>query len=91
MRGDAMKYSQYEEEYTIPKYKDDPSALMQEIRDVKKAMEAAYINFENLTEPELVDSCIYELKSIQMRYQYLLNLAKLRNVRADISFNEQRI
>lgn len=32
----------------------------------------AYQNFENATEPELIDSYIYELNAIQMRYKFLL-------------------
>ncbi len=32
----------------------------------------AYQNFENATDPELIDSYIYEVNAIQMRYKFLL-------------------
>ena len=39
-------------------------------------MEAAYSNFENVVDPDLIDSCIYELNAIQNRYKFLLKQMK---------------
>ena len=47
--------------------------------DLEKAasdLNAAYINFQNVTEPELIDYYIYHTKAMQTRYHYLLNFAK---------------
>ena len=47
--------------------------------DLEKAasdLNAAYINFQNVTEPELIDYYIYHTKAMQTRYHYLLNCAK---------------
>lgn len=38
----------------------------------KDSLDLAYQNFENATDPELIDSYIYEVNAIQMRYKFLL-------------------
>ena len=40
------------------------------------ALAQAYVRFDNTTEPELVDACIFELNALQSRYNYLLRLVK---------------
>jgi hypothetical protein len=39
-------------------------------------MEAAYSNFQNVVDPDLIDSCIYEMNAVQNRYKFLLKQAK---------------
>lgn len=50
--------------------------LINEINKTKVAMEAAYSNFQNVVDPDLIDSCIYELNAVQNRYKFLLKQAK---------------
>ena len=50
--------------------------LINEINKTKIALEAAYSNFENVVDPDLIDSCIYQLNAVQNRYKYLLKEAK---------------
>lgn len=50
--------------------------LRQELAATKMALDSAYSNLEYVIEPELIDSYIYQLKSIQLRYRFLLNQAK---------------
>jgi hypothetical protein len=50
--------------------------LLNEINKTKIAMEAAYSNFQNVVDPDLIDSCIYELNAVQNRYKFLLKQAK---------------
>ncbi len=54
--------------------KDD--YLIDEINKTKIAMEAAYSNFQNVVDPDLIDSCIYEMNAVQNRYRFLLKQAK---------------
>lgn len=54
--------------------KDD--YLLNEIKKTKIAMEAALSNFQNVVDPDLIDSCIYELNAVQNRYKFLLKQAK---------------
>lgn len=52
------------------------SVLLNEINKTKIAMEAAYSNFQNVVDPDLIDSCIYELNAVQNRYKFLIRQAK---------------
>ena len=54
--------------------------LIKEINKTKLALEAAYSQFEYVVDPDLIDSCIYELNAIQKRYRYLLKQAKASNI-----------
>lgn len=47
-----------------------------EIKRTQLALETAYSNFDNVLEPELIDSFIYEVNAIQQRYQYLIQQVK---------------
>ena len=40
-----------------------------ELKETKLALDAAYCILQNVTEPELIDSAIYELNSIQSNYK----------------------
>ena len=50
--------------------------LLMNIERAKEAMEIAYAKFNLVSEPELVDCYIYELKASQLKYQYLVQQAK---------------
>ncbi len=54
--------------------KDD--YLINEINKTKIAMEAAFSNFQNVVDPDLIDSTIYEMNAVQNRYKFLLKQAK---------------
>ena len=54
--------------------------LVSEINKTKLALEAAYSNFENVVDPDLIDSCIYEMNAVQNRYKFLLKQAKAANI-----------
>ena len=44
--------------------------LLQEIALTKRALSAAYSNFDNATDPDLIDCYIYQVNSEQKRYKY---------------------
>lgn len=50
--------------------------LEQEIAALQQSLETANSNFENVSDPDLVDSCIYELNALSYRYKYLLRQIK---------------
>lgn len=54
--------------------KNDP--LLFELAKTKIELETAYSNFENVTDPDLIDSSIYEVNAVQQRYKYLLRQLK---------------
>ena len=45
-------------------------------KQFKRALAAAYSNFDNATDPDLIDCFIYQVNSEQKRYKYLLQKAK---------------
>ncbi|CRZ35735.1 uncharacterized protein DUF2508 [Herbinix hemicellulosilytica] len=62
------------------------NSLLKEIYQTKIALEAAYSQFEYVVDPDLIDSCIYEMNAIQNRYKYLLKQAKA----SDLSYIETK-
>ena len=46
--------------------------LMQEIEALQQALDTANSNFENVCDPDLIDSYIYEINALSFRYKYLL-------------------
>lgn len=53
----------------------DP-VLLREIEQVKLDMENAYINFQNVIDPDLIDCYIFESNAALKRYHFLLKQAK---------------
>ena len=51
-------------------------SLISEIEKIKISLDSAYSNFENVSDPDLIDSYIYEVNAIQKRYKFLLRQAK---------------
>ena len=45
--------------------------LKLELYATKESLDAIYSIHQNVTEPDLIDCAIYELKSVQMRYTFL--------------------
>lgn len=50
--------------------------LQSELEQTQNALESAYSVFQNVTDPDLIDSSIYEINAIQVRYKFLLERAK---------------
>lgn len=49
--------------------------IYEELEKTKAALEIAYSGFDNVTDPDLIDSYIYEVNAIMKRYRYLLQRA----------------
>lgn len=49
---------------------------LKNLQQAKTDLDCAYLNFEHATDPDLIDCYIYQLKSAQMRYKFLLNRIK---------------
>lgn len=59
-----------------PKPDPDYLHLLDKLEETKDNLYLAYEHFENATEPELIDSYIYEVNAMQMRYKFLLGRVK---------------
>jgi hypothetical protein len=54
----------------------DLQPLFDELSGMRGTLEAAYARFNQSTEPELVEACVYEINAAQARYNYLLRRIK---------------
>ncbi|MBR1930851.1 MAG: DUF2508 family protein [Lachnospiraceae bacterium] len=52
-----------------------PLNLRDSIEKTRIALEIAYAGFDNALETDLIDSYIYEINSLQKRYEHLTELA----------------
>lgn len=55
-------------------------SIREELAQTRYALEIAYSNFDNVTDPDLIDCYIYELNSIMKRYKYLIEQAADKNL-----------
>ena len=46
--------------------------ILSDLRQTKTALDDAYSNFEQVVDPDLVDSYIYQVNAVQKRYHFLL-------------------
>lgn len=51
-------------------------AILLAIRQVQLQLECACSSFESVTDEALIDSCIYQIISLQKKYAYFLKTAK---------------
>lgn len=58
------------------KEKSYDDELLRDIAITKTALDAAYSNFENVVDPDLIDCYIHEVIAVQKRYKFLLKHAK---------------
>ncbi|MCD8323602.1 MAG: YaaL family protein [Clostridiales bacterium] len=54
---------------------ESPS-IAEAIRQTQIELDSAYKNLDHALDPDLIDCYIYQLKSAQMRYHFLLQCAK---------------
>lgn len=54
--------------------------LSSEITASKNALDTAHSNFNNATDPLLIDCFIYQVQSEELRYKFLISQAKKLNL-----------
>lgn len=65
------------------KVKKQQTELLLQIEEAKQRLQTLLMNLEYVTDPELMDCLIYELKAVQGKYQYLLKIAKTYHLTCD--------
>ena len=55
--------------------------LLEEYRDVLAQQKQVRAAFEQVTDPELISACVYEMNALQRRYSHLLLLFREENLR----------
>ena len=56
--------------------------LRQELQDAQGELAQAYRQFDQAVDPELVESCIYQISAIKARCNYLIRSIKARSPQA---------
>lgn len=56
--------------------KDAQAQLHAELYQAGQALKEAYDKFNYVSEPELVEACVYEISALKARYSYLLRQIK---------------
>lgn len=70
----------------------EKNTLLDDISKTKYALEIAYSGFDYVTEPDLIDSYIYQVNAILKRYKYLIEqAAKLNLLPADDLYQETSV
>ena len=54
--------------------------LLDELYTTKKTLDDLRQRFDYVTEPEMISSCIYEMRSVQERYSYLLSKVREKDI-----------
>lgn len=59
---------------------EDNQTVSRSVETLRRELEALHNIFDQVTEPALVDSVIYEMQAVQLRYTYYLELCKERGI-----------
>ena len=55
---------------------EERSALLDGLEHTRLLMQQAYLQFDAVEDPDLVESTVFEIKALQARYAYLLRRVK---------------
>ncbi len=59
---------------------DDDMIIVNKLEELKQDMVNIHISLDYATDPVLIDSYIYELKSLHMKYEYCLKKCKDKGI-----------
>ncbi|MEG0857585.1 MAG: DUF2508 family protein [Terrisporobacter sp.] len=61
-------------------YSKEDQEIIESIEEAKLEMKVASCMFENVSDPKLIEVAIYSQEVAKRRYEYLLSLAKKREI-----------
>ena len=64
-----MKKSKYEAKMLKREYRK----RVAEMKHVRSELQCAYSVFNSVTDPDIMDACIFEISALQSRYNYAVN------------------
>lgn len=64
-----------------PGGKTEEEKVLENLKEARDEWKSKEIYFETVTDPDLVDHAIYELKASKIKYAYLLKKVKENNIR----------
>ncbi len=51
-------------------FKAEYDRRMRELQDIRSQLHCAYTAFDNVTDPDMMDACIFEINALKSRYNY---------------------
>ena len=60
------------------KVSQEQEELMRSLKEAQRSLDHAYLAFDDITDGDLMESCIFEIRSLQARINYLLRTMKER-------------
>jgi len=61
-------------------YSKEEQEIIDSIEEAKEEMKVASCMFDNVSDPKLIEVAIYTQEAAKKRYEYLLSLAKKREI-----------
>lgn len=68
---------------SILRIDEPPHPTIAAIREVCALIEQVENRFAFETDPDLIESCVYELQSLRARYRYLLRESRQNDIRSE--------
>lgn len=72
----SRKRSAEEDIYKRLSFDPEKNTLIDEIAQARQELEDAFNHFQNVSDPDLIDCCIYKGNAAQKRYSFLLRQAR---------------
>ncbi len=66
---------------------EDNEQIKNMLENIKRELEFVHSSFDYITDDALIDSYIYEIKALNMKYQYYIKLCKEKGLIAE-GFNK---
>ena len=66
---------------------ENTDTIIEEIKEVKNQLEEVEAKFNLISDSDLIDALIFEQRSLEARYTYLLRIAKGRGIKNEKSYN----
>ena len=67
--------------FLLGRAEEQLARLLEEYRDVLAQQKQVRAAFEQVTDPELISACVYEMNALQRRYSHLLQKIREENLR----------
>lgn len=71
-------------------FESENLSIMKKINEIEDLIDTINNIFDYVTEPELVDGCIYELNALYKKYTYYIRLCKDRGIVSVKSCNVEK-
>ncbi|MDE6280927.1 MAG: YaaL family protein [Oscillospiraceae bacterium] len=72
--AEAVRFGRRKE---LARREEERRQLMEGMRETRNQLNCAYAQFNAYSDPDLVDSCVYQINALQSRYSYFLRQMKL--------------